>query len=412
MKRVVITGMGAISPLGVTHSSIQFALEHSVSGVHRAPQYEDYNFACQVHAPITAELPVLNKKQMRFMGEGNTLLYGYHAMQRAVDDAGLSLEDIHSPRVGCILGTGGPSTLDQTRASDIMRETGPKKIGPFSVVPTMSSGLAAKVAVDFGLMGINFATTSACASSAHAIGVAAMFIQSGHQDIVFAGGSEDCDPTKACGFDAMRALSSKFNDSPEVASRAFDRDRDGFVDGAGGAVLVLEEYEHARARGANIYAELVGFGATSDGADMVAPSGEGAERCMRMALSGYEGNANPRIDYVNTHCTSTPVGDRKEVEALSHVFTENIPWINSTKSLSGHSLGAAGALEAVYTILQLRAGMVAASAHIDNLDPEIVAMGAISARIARETVATNVEYVLSNSFGFGGTNASLVFKSV
>ena len=416
MKRVVITGIGVVSPLGTDIPTIAHALSDGQSAVVHAPDYATYGFGSRVHAPVSAELPPLSKDERRFLGAGDTLVYGYHAMKRAVADSGLEATTVAHPLTGCIVGTGGPSTADQTQASDTTRDKGARRVGPFMVVPTMSSGLQAKIATDFGIKGVNFSITSACATSAHAIGEAAWMICTGRQRIMFAGGSEDCHWSKAQGFDGMRALSSKFNDTPSVASRAFDKDRDGFVDGAGGAVVVLEEYDHAKARGATIYAEVVGYGATSDGADMTAPSGEGAYRCMQQALIGFNGSVVGPIAYVNTHGTSTPVGDIAEMRALAEIFSEmpsRLPWVNSTKSLTGHALGAAGALEAVYSIIQMSSGFVAASAHIDELDPEILALGPIAEQITRTVVEFPQQgCILSNSFGFGGTNATLALARV
>jgi len=410
-NRVAITGMGAISPLGGDLRTISEALQDGRSAVVHSSVYEKNGFGSRVWAPITLELPELHRLQDRFLGRGPTLRYGYHAMLRAIADSGLAEEQIKNPQTGIIVGTGGPSALDTYDAwNTTLTKGSPKTIGPFTVVPTMSSGLAAKLATDFGIRGVNFSITSACATSAHCIGEAALKIFSGQQTIMFAGGSEDCHPSKACAFDAMQALVRKFNSNPQVASRAFDASRAGFVHSAGGGIIVLEEMEHARSRGAQIYAEIVGYGLTSDGHHMTEPSGEGAVRCMQMALRGE--NIGP-IQYLNAHGTSTPVGDLAEMKAVAQVFnTETMPWISSTKSITGHALGAAGVLEAIYALLALNNGFVPISAHIDALDPQIAELGAVGVMIARETIRMPLNTVMSNSFGFGGTNACLVFQRI
>lgn len=411
MRRVVITGMGAVSPIGVTPEEITASLESATSGIIASAEYAALNFASQVWAPVTGALPELNRLQKRFMGKGDTLLLGYHAMLQAVADSGLTEEDLHNPDTGCIVGTGGPSTSDQCDAWDIVRTRGTRRIGAQVVPPTMSSGLAAKIATDFGIKGVGFSITSACATSAHCIGESTLKIALGYQNVMVAGGSEDCHPSKAFGFDGMGALASKFNDNPSVASRAFDADRCGFVDAAGGGIVILEECEHALRRGAHIYAEVVGYGLSSDGYHMTDPSGEGAVRCMQMALRGIGDVRVGRIDYINAHGTSTPKGDLVETMAMAQLFDAgSMPWISSTKSITGHALGAAGVLEAIYSLLMLRGGFVASSAHIDKLDPQIEALGAVGTKIARETISMPLTTVMSNAFGFGGTNASLILQ--
>jgi len=410
LRRVVVTGMGFVSPLGITEESVAQGLQKGTSATVHAEPYATNNFECRVWAPIGYDLPSLDKRTMRWMGDGKTLLYGYHAMRRAVTVSGLTQDQISNPRTGIIVGSGGPSTIDIIDSWKLVaKNEGTRRIGLYYVVPTMSSGLAAKLATDFRIKGDNFAITSACATSAHCIGEAARKIASGWQDIIFAGGSEDCHETKAYAFDGMTALARGFNDTPATASRAFDADRNGFVMGAGGAILVLEELSHALARKANIYAEIVGYGLSSDGHDMVAPSGEGAIRCMQMAMEGFHGPVGP-IDYLNAHGTSTEAGDLKEMYAVSEAFRgQEMPDISSTKSLTGHALGAAAALEACYSILALNGNFVPGSANIEKLCPDIAQLPA-GAKIARETIDKNMNVVMSNSFGFGGTNATLVFK--
>ena len=418
MRRVVITGMGVVSPLGNTPESVAEALRTGTSGIRFSEAYAECGFRSRVWAPVADTKSLrgtLTKAQLRFLGQGDTLLYGYVAALQAIASSGLTDEHLRSGRMGCVVGTGGPSTQDQVAGTDIMRTSGsPKRMGPFMVVPTMSSGLSAKLCTDFGIRGIGLSITSACATSAHCIGEGALMIAMGRQDIMLVGGSEDCHPFKAQGFDAMRALSSSFNDAPERASRPFDAARDGFVDGAGGGMLILEAYEHAVARNAPIIAEVVGYGATSDGADMVAPSGEGALRCMQQALAGLDGRDVGVVHYINAHGTSTPVGDITEVRAIKTAFEGRqsaMPWIASTKSLTGHALGAAGALEVIYSLLMARSGFIAASANIDEFDPEIVELG-MDSHIPRERIDdAPVRTIMSNSFGFGGTNASLVVRA-
>ncbi len=414
MRRVVVTGLGIVSPLGADAQTVTAALQAGTSATRLDPVFKEMGFRCHVSAPIPnlAELAEeLDRKQKSFHGKGDTLLIGHLAMARAVADSGLTLDQISDPMVGLYCGTGGPSTEDQVQAvNTTIEKGGPKRMGPRMVTPTMSSGLQAVLCTQYQIKGLNISMTSACATSAHSIGEAWWAIRTGRQNIMFAGGSEDCHWTKACGFDAMPALAQGFNDSPEVASRAFDAGRSGFVDAAGGGMIVLEEYEAAKARGAKIYAELVGYGANSDGDDMVAPSGEGAERCMKMALSTVDGD----IDYVNPHGTSTPVGDVKEVGALASIFSarqEALPLLASTKSMTGHALGGAGVTEAIYTLLMMQGDFVAPSINIDEIDPEIAALGWTDF-IPREARERKIRQALSNSFGFGGTNASLVFAAV
>jgi 3-oxoacyl-[acyl-carrier-protein] synthase-1 len=342
----------------------------------------------------------VDRRVRRFMGDGAA--WNYVAMQQAIADSGLEEKDVKNDRTGIIMGSGGPSTRTVVNAADITREKGPKRVGPFAVPAAMSSTNSATLATPFGIRGVNYTISSACATSAHCIGNAAEMIQWGKQDVMFAGGGEELDWTLSVLFDAMGAMSSKYNDRPSTASRAYDKNRDGFVIAGGAGVLVLEELEHAKARGAKIYAELVGYGATSDGYDMVAPSGEGAVRCMRQALSTVKGE----IDYINPHGTSTPVGDKKEIEAVREVFGSRIPPISSTKSLTGHSLGATGVQEAIYSMLMMKNGFLAESAHIEELDPDFADVPILRKRVDNAKVDT----VMSNSFGFGGTNATLVFQ--
>ncbi|MCC5982844.1 MAG: beta-ketoacyl-ACP synthase I [Rhodobacteraceae bacterium] len=405
MRRVVITGLGVVSPIGNTAAEVSESLRAGRSGIVFAPEYAEHGFRSQVHGlpQITLE-DHIDKRNLRFMGPGAA--YNFIAMEQAIADAGLEPGDVSSPRTGLVVGSGGPSTSQLFSAHKIVVEKGsPKRMGPFMVTRCMSSTNSACLATPFKIKGVNYSITSACSTSAHCIGNGAELIQMGKQDIVFAGGGEELDWTLSCLFDAMGAMSSKYNDAPETASRPFDATRDGFVIGGGGGVLVLEELEHAKARGAKIYAELTGYGATSDGHDMVAPSGEGGERSMRLALDTLpEGR---KISYINAHGTSTPAGDVTEVEAVRRIFGEgNVPPIASTKSLTGHSLGATGVHEAIYSLLMMQGGFIAASANVTELDP-----GIRPAEIATE-LREGVEFdsVLSNSFGFGGTNATLVMS--
>lgn len=401
MKRVVVTGIGIVSSLGNNQSEVLQSLREGRSGVTHSSEYAELGFRSHVHAPVNIDPDeIIDRKIRRFMGEGAA--YNYIAMDEAIRDSGLSDAQVSNPRAGIIMGSGGPSTSNLLGAWDAFREKGLKKVGPYMVPRTMSNTNSACLATPFKIQGVNYSISSACATSAHCIGNAAELIQLGKQDVIFAGGGEELHWTLTVLFDAMGALSSKYNDTPLKASRAYDADRDGFVISGGGGVLVLEELEHAKARGAKIYAELTGYGATSDGYDMVQPSGEGAVRCMQQAMATVKGP----IDYINAHGTSTPVGDIRELEAVKAVFGNAVPKISSTKSLSGHSLGAAGVHEAIYTLLMMEHRFIAASANIENLDA-----GAAGVPIVRERIdGAKLDVAMSNSFGFGGTNASLVFE--
>ena len=402
MRRVVVTGLGIVSSIGDNAQEVQASLREAKSGISFSDSFAEHGFRCQVWgAPKLDPVPLIDRRALRFLAKGGQ--WNHVAMDQAIADSGLTENEITSERTGIVMGSGGPSTAVVVEAADLTRKNNsPKRIGPFAVPKAMSSTASATLATWFKIHGVNYSISSACSTSAHCIGNAYELIQWGKQDIIFAGGHEDLDWTMSNLFDAMGAMSSKFNDRPSVASRAYDVDRDGFVIAGGAGVLVLEELEHAKARGARIYAELVGYGATSDGYDMVAPSGEGAVRCMRQALATVSGP----VDYINTHGTSTPVGDSKEMGAIREVFGENIPNITSTKSLTGHSLGAAGVQESIYSILMMQGGFIGESAHIENLDPEFEGMPIVRSRIEDAKIDT----VLSNSFGFGGTNATLVFQ--
>lgn len=405
MKRVVITGIGIVSSLGNNMLEVTSSLENSRSGITFQPEYQERGLRSQIAGSININIQeLIDRKLLRFMGKGHA--YAWIAMQEAITDSKLNEDEVSNPRSGLIVGAGGTSTESMLAGTDILKEKGIRRVGPYMVTKTMSSGVVACLATGAKIKGINYGISSACSTSAHCIGNAYEQIQMGKQDIIFAGGAEEEHWTMSYLFDAMGALSSKYNDTPEKASRTFDVNRDGFVISGGGGILVLEEYEHAVKRGAKIYAEVVGYGATSDGFDMVAPSGEGAQRCMNVALK--ENNISS-VDYINTHGTSTPVGDVKELEAIKAVFEnnkfENIPYIASTKSLSGHALGAAGVNEAVYSLLMMEKGFLAPSINIDDLDP--VAEGL---PILRKKKSLDIKTVMSNSFGFGGTNASLVFS--
>ncbi len=407
MRRVVVTGMGIVSPIGNSLTEVEASLRAGRSGIVRAEEYAARGFRSQVHGAITIDLAArIDKRDLRFMGDGAA--YAFIALADAIADAGLEKKEISNERTGIVAGSGGPSTKSFFRAHEIVRETGsPKRIGPFGVTKGMSSTVSACLATPFGIKGVNYSITSACATSAHCIGHAAELIQWGKQDIVFAGGGEELDWTLSCLFDAMGAMSSKYNDTPETASRPYDANRDGFVIAGGGGILVLEDLSHARARGARIYAELTGYGATSDGFDMVAPSGEGGERSMRHALATLP--AGRTITYINAHGTSTPAGDLVEIEAIRRVFGEDtMPPIASTKSMTGHSLGAAGVHEAIYSLIMLHKGFIAPSINVFTPDP-----GLRPGEIVTE-LREGVEHdsVLSNSFGFGGTNATLVFSTL
>ena len=405
MRRVVVTGMGIISPLGNTVAEVESSLRAGRSGVVPAPDYEEYGFRSRIHGKPQIDLEDhIDKRQLRFMGPGAA--YNYLAMEQAIADSGLEESDVSNERTGLITGSGGPSTSNFFQAHSIVVEKkAPKRMGPFMVTRCMSSTNSACLATPFRIKGVNYSITSACSTSAHCIGNGVEQIQMGKQDIIFAGGGEELDWTLSCLFDAMGAMSSKYNDTPETASRPFDATRDGFVIAGGGGMLVLEELEHARARGAKIYAEVTGYGATSDGHDMVAPSGEGGERSMRLAVATLpEGR---RVDYINAHGTSTPAGDVTEVEAVRRVFgADAVPPISSTKSLTGHSLGATGVHEAIYSLIMLNGGFIAASANVTDLDPALKPHEIVTQ--ARE--GQELDSVLSNSFGFGGTNATLVMS--
>jgi 3-oxoacyl-[acyl-carrier-protein] synthase-1 len=401
MKRVVVTGMGIVSSIGNNTQEVLASLREAKSGIRRADDYAKYNFKCQVHGePQLDPFEVLDRRTARFMGKGTA--WNYIAMDQAIRDSGLEEGDVVNPATGIIMGSGGPSTRTIFEAGLVTQDKGPRRIGPTAVPKAMSSTASAVLATQFRIKGVNYSISSACATSNHCIGNAYETIQAGRQDIVFAGGSEDLDWTMSNLFDAMGAMSSKYNDKPAEASRAFDANRDGFVIAGGAGVLVLEELAHAKARGARIYGEIVGYGATSDGHDMVAPSGEGAVRCMRMALKGVR----EPIDYINPHATSTPVGDLKEMEAVREVFGDKCPPIAGTKSLTGHSLGATGAQEAIYCLLMLNNRFICESAHIGELDPAFAGMNIVRRRVDDARIDT----VLSNSFGFGGTNASIVLQ--
>lgn len=401
MKRVVVTGIGIVSSIGNNRQEVTESLREGRSGIQLSEEYRDLGFRSHVYGPIKLNVDdLIDRKIRRFMGDGAA--FNYLAMQEAIRDSGLEENEVSHPRTGLVMGSGGPSTANLLLAWDSFREKGVKKVGPYMVPRTMSNTDSACLATPFHIKGINYSISSACATSAHCIGNGAEQIQLGKQDIVFAGGGEEVHWTMTVLFDAMGALSSKYNDAPTTASRPYDETRDGFVISGGGGVLVLEELEHAKARGAKIYAELVGYGATSDGYDMVQPSGEGAVRCMRQAMSTV---AAP-IDYINAHGTSTPIGDIKELQAVKEVFDDRIPPIASTKSLSGHALGAAGVHEAIYALLMMEAGFISASANIRQLDPSAEGVPVVRERIDHVTLDT----VMSNSFGFGGTNATLIFR--
>ncbi len=401
MRRVVVTGMGIVSSIGNDTQQVLASLREGRSGIELCDTYRQMGFRSHVHGSLKIDLDSLvDRKTRRFMGDAAA--YAYVSMQQAIRDAGLGEKEISHERTGIIIGSGGPSTRNILLACDAARDKGPKKVGPFMVPRNMSSSTSANLATAFAIKGINYTISSACATSAHCIGNAAEQIQWGKQDIMFAGGGEELDWTLSVLFDAMQALSTGYNDRPEVASRAYDANRDGFVISGGGGCVVLEEYEHAKARGAKIYGELVGYGATSDGVDMVQPSGEGGARCMRMALETVPGP----IDYINTHGTSTPVGDTIELEGIADVFGDKVPPLSSTKSLTGHSQGATGVHEAIYSLLMLNNDFICASANIETLDPKCEGMPIIRERIDNAGLNT----VLSNSFGFGGTNACLAFS--
>ncbi len=402
MRRVVVTGIGIVSSIGNDRHEVVESLRSGRSGIEFCDTYAELGFRSRVHGSINIDLEeMIDRKLRRFMGDGAA--FNYIAMQQAIEDAGLTEAEISHERTGMVMGSGGPSTSNQVAAADILREKGVRRVGPYMVPRCMSSTNSANLSTAFKIKGSSYSISSACSTSAHCIGNGAEQIQIGKQDVVFAGGGEELHWTLTVLFDAMGALSSKYNDTPERASRAYDRHRDGFVISGGGGVVVLEELEHAKARGARIYAELVGYGATSDGADMVQPSGDGAVRCMRMALQGL---GNTPIDYINAHGTSTPVGDVIELNAIKETFGADMPKVSSTKSLTGHSQGAAGVHEAIYSLLMMEHNFLCASANIEELDPEAEGMPIVRERL--DDVPLNC--VMSNSFGFGGTNASLAFR--
>jgi len=409
MRRVVVTGLGIVSSIGTGRDEVSASLKATRSGVVAAPDHIQHGFRSQVWAPpslgVTAEdwAPLVDRRAARFLANGTA--WGHIAFEEALKDSGMTADEIKDERIGLIVGEGGPSTQVILQAAQTTMDKGsPKRIGPFAVPKAMASGPSAVLATWFQLKGVNYSISSACATSAHCIGAGAEQIQWGKQDVVFAGGVEDIDWSMSNMFDAMGAMSSNFNATPSIASRAYDKDRDGFVIAGGAGIVVLEEYERAVARGAKIYAEVVGYGANSDGYDMVAPSGEGAQRCMKIAMAQA---GDRRIDYLNPHGTSTPVGDSKEMAAVRTVFGDAMPMISSTKSLTGHSLGAAGAQEAIYSLLMLDQGFAAESAHIENLDPEFEGMPILRSRHDGELTT-----VMSNSFGFGGTNGTVIFSKV
>ena len=410
MRRVAITGIGIVSSIGNNVEEVTSSLHNGTSGIVAAPEYTELGFRSQVHGKVKLDVTEhIDRKQLRFMGEGAA--YAVLAMEQAIADAGLDDHIVSHVKTGLVAGSGGPSTANLLAAFDITREKGPKRIGPYMVPRCMSSTVSACIATFFKIKGINYSISSACSTSAHCITAGADAIRSGSQNVVFAGGGEELHWTLSVLFDAMGAMSSKYNDTPQTASRPYDTDRDGFVIAGGGGMVVLEDMEHAIARGAKIYAELVGYGANSDGDDMVAPSGEGAVRCMELALAGFDGNAlTDKVDYINAHGTSTPVGDVKELDAVRSVFGPlgYLPTITSTKSLTGHSLGATGVQEAIYTIIMMQNNFIAASANISNPDP---AIGDISIP-QRRVDNVSIGMALSNSFGFGGTNATLALKKV
>ena len=403
MRRVVVTGMGIVSSIGNNTQEVLASLREAKPGIVRADKYAEMGFRCQVHgAPTLDPAELVDRRAMRFHATGTA--WNHVAMDQAIRDAGLEESDISDERTGIVMGSGGPSARTIVESADIAREKGVKRIGPFAVPKAMSSTASATLATWFKIKGVNYSISSACATSNHCVGNAYEMIQYGKQDVMFAGGCEELDWTLSCLFDAMGAMSTKYNDTPSTASRAYDKNRDGFVIAGGAGVLVLEELERAKARGAKIYGEIVGYGATSDGYDMVAPSGEGAIRCMRQALA----HVKTPIDYINPHATSTPVGDVKEIEAIREVFGngDKCPPISATKSLTGHSLGATGVQEAIYSLLMMNNGFICESANIQELDPDFADMPIVRQRIDNAKLGT----VLSNSFGFGGTNATLVFK--
>ena len=401
MNRVVVTGLGIVSCIGNDQKTVTDNLTNLNSGITSAPEYEEFSFRSLVHGKPNIDLEKnIDRRLLRFMGDGAA--YNYISMKEAIEDSGLEQNEISNDMTGIIVGSGGPSTKNMHQAFMIGSQQGSKKVGPFMVPRTMSSTNSATLATPFGIKGVNYSISSACSTSSHCIGNAYELIQMGKQNIIFAGGGEELDWTMSILFDAMGALSSKYNNNPDKASRAYDADRDGFVIAGGGGTLVLEELEHAKARGAKIYSEVIGYGATSDGHDMVQPSGEGAVRCMKQAMKNIKGE----IDYINSHGTSTPIGDVKELEAIKQVFSNNLPQISSTKSLTGHSLGATGVHEAIYCMLMMKNNFICGSANISNLDEK-----AKDCNILLNTIKNKeLNNVMSNSFGFGGTNATLIFS--
>ena len=403
MKRVVVTGLGIVSCIGNSKNEVVDSLKNLKSGIVKAPEYEEFSFRSLIHGKPNINLEEnIDRKILRFMGDGAA--FNYIAMKNAIEDAKLEEKEISNEMTGIIVGSGGPSTQNFLNAYEIAKARGAKKIGPYMVPRTMSSTNTATLATPFKIRGVNYSISSACSTSSHCIGNAYELIQHGKQNIIFAGGGEELHWTMSVLFDAMGALSSKYNETPKKASRAYDADRDGFVIAGGGGTIVLEEFEHAKSRNAKIYAEITGYGATSDGYDMVQPSGEGAVRCMRQALKTVNGN----IDYLNTHGTSTPVGDIKELEAIKKVFDNNIPYLSSTKSLTGHSLGATGVHETIYSLLMMENNFLAGSANIQTLDENAKNYNIITETINKD----NINNIMSNSFGFGGTNATLVFSKI
>jgi len=401
MRRVAITGIGIVSSIGNNKAEVTDSLRTGRSGIVHCDEYEQLGFRSHVHGSVEIDLDALiDRKLKRFMGDASA--FNYVAMQEAIDDAGLDQELISNPRTGLIAGSGGASTENVVRAADLLREKGLRKVGPYMVPRTMASTNSACLSTSFGVKGVVYSISSACATSAHCISHAAELIQWGKQDLMFAGGGEEVHWSLSVLFDAMGAMSSKYNDAPQTASRAYDVDRDGFVISGGGGILVLEEMEQAQKRGAKIYAELAGYGVTADGADMVQPSGEGGVRCMQQALA----NVDSPVQYINAHGTSTPVGDIVELESVREVFGDQLPYVSSTKSLTGHALGAAGVNEAVYSLLMMQEGFITASANIENLDPKAEGYPIVRERI--DDVELNT--VMSNSFGFGGANSSLIFQ--
>jgi len=408
MRRVAVTGMGIVSSIGNNCQEVLASLREAKSGIVRAEKYAELGFRCQVHGEPHLDWETqVPRKARRFMGDG--VGWNYIAMEQAIRDAGLEEKDVVNERTGIIMGSGGPSTRAIVAAADTAREKDPKKVGPFEVPKAMCSGPSAALATSFQIKGVNYSIASACSTSAHCIGNAAEMIAYGKQDVMFAGGCEELDWTLSVLFDAMGAMSTKFNDTPAKASRAYDKDRDGFVIAGGAGTVVLEDLDRAKARGAKIYGEIAGYGATSDGFDMVAPSGEGAVRCMRLALQGLDGKGIGRkVDYINPHGTGTPIGDVREIDAIRTVFNGDIPKISATKSLTGHSLGAIGVQEAIFSLLMMNNGFVCESANIEELDPAFEGVPIVRERLD----GVNLNCVMSNSFGFGGTNATLVFRRV